>query len=86
MATDKKELFHRLVSVLPIVAQLIPGDEGPAELIEQIVSTAEQQLTFRMQQSGQTREAVLRDAAATWDDDLKKAARLALLGHESDQE
>lgn len=78
------EHFRKLLELLPVIAQLIPGGQV-VSMVAQIVGVAEQEITRRMQQTSKTREEVIADATAEWDEDLKKVVELALLGHEGEQ-
>jgi uncharacterized ferredoxin-like protein len=79
------ETLKKFLAILPVIAQIVPAT-GELGTIEKLIVDGEEEISRRMSEGSQTREEVLSDAADQWDEDMRKAAALALLGHEGDQQ
>jgi hypothetical protein len=79
------DVLKSFLELLPVIAQMLPGDQVRNMQLAQMVTDAEREIQRRVEARGQSRDEVLSDATAEWDEDLRKALQLAQLGHEGEQ-
>lgn len=73
-------LFEKLAQLIPILAGMNLGKDSG--MILDLIKIAEDEIVRRMRAQGRSREEILADASATWDEAIKGADDLAKLGHE----
>lgn len=78
------DIFQKLLSLLPILAQLKLGGKN-IQLVLDLIKIAEDEIERRMSEQGRTREEILADADATWQEAIQGADELAKLGHGSQE-
>jgi hypothetical protein len=78
------ELIQQLMTFAPLIGQMTGHGEA-VQLTTRLVAIAAAEADRIAAQRGQTREQVLLDAQATWDEAIKGAEDLKKWGHEGEK-